>query len=88
MAYLTWRTKSIFPAMLVHLANNSFAAILGKVASKEGATIDIETFEMPLTIVLPAAVILVGVLIVLHKLAISIESQQITQPEVPAHDRS
>ncbi|NQV72369.1 CPBP family intramembrane metalloprotease [bacterium] len=88
MAYLTWRTKSIFPAMLVHLANNSFAAILGKVASKEGSTIDIETFEMPLTIVLPAAIILVGVLIVLHKLAISIESQQLNQSVVSAHDRS
>ena len=88
MAYLTWRTKSIFPAMLVHLANNSFAAILGKVASTEGSTIDIETFEIPLTIVLPAAIILVGVLIVLHKLATSIESQQLKQSEVSVHDRS
>ena len=67
MAYLTWRTRSIFPAMLVHLANNSFAAVLGKIASKEGASIDIETFEIPLIVVIPSAIILVGVLVLLHK---------------------
>lgn len=69
MAYLTWRTNSIVPAMLVHLANNSFAAILGKIASKEGSTVDLETFEMPLLVVIPAAVILLLVLIQLHKMA-------------------
>lgn len=67
MAYLTWRTNSIFPAMLVHLANNSFAAVLGKVASAEGSTIDIDTFEMPLYVVIPAAIILVVVLFILHR---------------------
>lgn len=69
MAYLTWRTNSILPAMLVHLANNSFAAILGKYASKDGSTIDLETFEIPLTIVLPAAIVLIGVLTLLHRIS-------------------
>lgn len=67
MAYLTWRTNSILPAMLVHLANNSFAAILGKVASAEGAAFDLETFEMPLYVVIPATIILVAVLFILHR---------------------
>ncbi len=69
MAYLTWRTNSILPAMLVHLANNSFAAILGKFATKEGATIDLETFEMPLFVVIPATIVLIGVLMALHRLS-------------------
>jgi membrane protease YdiL (CAAX protease family) len=67
LAYITWRTNSILPAVLVHLANNSFAAILGKVASREGASVDIESFEMPITIVIPAALVLIGVLITLHR---------------------
>jgi len=67
MAYITWRTNSIVPAMLVHLANNSFAAVLGKIASREGAPVDLESFEMPITIVIPAALVLIGVLIALHR---------------------
>jgi uncharacterized protein len=77
MAYLTWRTNSILPAMLVHLANNSFAAVLGKFASKDGATIDLETFEMPLIVVIPATIVLIGVLVVLHRLSIEAEHSDV-----------
>ena len=60
LAYLTWRSGSIIPAIIVHFANNAFAVALGRFASiEEGRTMDIESFEMPLYIVLPAAVILV-----------------------------
>ena len=60
LAYLTWRSGSIIPAIIVHFANNAFAVALGRFASlEEGRAMDIESFEMPLYIVLPAAVILV-----------------------------
>ncbi len=67
MAYLTWRTRSLWPAILVHLANNSFAAILGKVASKETSSVDLETFEFPTTILLLSAIVLAGTMWTMHK---------------------
>lgn len=68
MAYLTWRSSSLIPAMLVHFSNNSFAAILGKMATREGSRFDLETFKIPLSVVLPAALVLAATLYLLHGL--------------------
>ena len=70
MAYLTWRTNSIWPAILVHLANNSFAAVIGKIASTGEAGFDLESFEIPLSIVLPSAILLGLVMTALHKYSV------------------
>jgi len=66
MAYVTWRSRSLLPAMLIHLANNSFAAVMGKMASSESSNVDLESFTFPLTIVIPAAMILAGTLWFMH----------------------
>lgn len=67
LAYITWRSGSLLPAILVHLANNSLAAVLGKMASTGAIDVDLETFELPLSIFLPSVVVLAGILWLLHK---------------------
>jgi len=66
LAYITWRSGSLMPAILVHLANNSLAAVLGKMASSGAIEVDLETYELPLSIFLPSVVVLVGILWLLH----------------------
>lgn len=70
MAWLTWRTRSLWPAIIVHLLNNSFAAVLGKMASKEGSNIDVDTFEFPVLITLVSALVLGGVVVLIHRIAV------------------
>ena len=67
MAYLTWRTRSLWPAMLVHLANNSFAAILGKFAGDEASNVDLESFEFPTIVLVLSVLVLVGTMWTMHK---------------------
>ncbi len=66
MAYVTWRSRSLLPAILIHLANNSFAAVMGNMASSESSNVDLESFTFPLTIVIPAAMVLAGTLWFMH----------------------
>jgi membrane protease YdiL (CAAX protease family) len=68
MAYVTWRSGSLLPAMIVHLANNSFAAVLGKLANQgviEAETA--ETLQIPLYILLPSAAVLTGIIILMQR---------------------
>ena len=59
LAYLTWRSGSIIPAIIVHFANNAFAIALGRYAQTEaGSALDVESFQVPLSVVIPAALIL------------------------------
>jgi len=67
LAYITWRSRSLIPAMIVHLANNSFAAILGKMASDESSSVDLETFEFPVIVIVVATMVLAGTLWTMHK---------------------
>jgi len=70
MAYLTWRSGSLIPAIIVHLANNSFAVILGKYMKNSGdGGLDLEAIQIPLYIVLPAIVVLVAVTYIFHQTA-------------------
>lgn len=59
LAYLTWRSGSIIPAIIVHFSNNAFAIALGRYAQTEaGSALDVESFQVPLSVVIPAALIL------------------------------
>ncbi|PSQ88198.1 MAG: CPBP family intramembrane metalloprotease domain-containing protein, partial [Bacteroidetes bacterium QS_8_64_10] len=53
LAYLTWRTGSLWPAVLVHLANNAFAVAASTYAqSRSGVTTEeIEQMQLPIVAV-------------------------------------
>lgn len=73
LAYLTWRTGSIIPAMVVHFANNAFAIALGRYAQTEaGSTVDLETFQIPMTVVIPALLVLAVITWAIDKTAKSV----------------
>ncbi|GMQ82070.1 MAG: CPBP family intramembrane metalloprotease [Rhodothermia bacterium] len=70
LAYITWRSGSIIPAMIVHFANNAFAIALGRYAQTEaGSALDVESFQVPFSVVVPAALILAIVTFGLDKTA-------------------
>jgi len=70
LAWLTWRSGSLIPAMIVHLANNSFAAVAGKVMLKgQEAGSDAPFFEVPWFIGILSVVVLAAVTIVFHRVA-------------------
>jgi len=69
LAYITWRTGSLWPAMAVHFANNGFAVILGAYV-KPGSGIslpDIDKMTMPWYLVVVALGIFVLLIIVMNK---------------------
>ena len=73
LAYLTWRTGSIWPAIVVHFANNAFTICLGKYyASNVDLDIkSLETMEMPMPIVLACIAVLGAVIFVIHRISVS-----------------
>ncbi|MFB6248831.1 MAG: type II CAAX prenyl endopeptidase Rce1 family protein [Salinibacter sp.] len=71
LAYLTWRTGSLWPAVLVHMTHNGLAVLAARYAQSH-PTYDLETIEqasMPWYAVLAGFAIVGGVLYVLHPLA-------------------
>lgn len=58
LAYLAWRTGSLWTAVVVHFANNAFAVFLGAYAAKRPDldAADLEKMEVPWFILLPALV--------------------------------
>lgn len=70
LAYITWRSGSIIPAIVVHFANNAFAIALGRYAQTEaGSALDVESFQIPFSIVIPAALVLAIVIFGIDKTA-------------------
>ncbi len=69
MAWLTWQTRSLWPAIMVHLINNSFAAVLGKMAAGSDASAELEDFTFPWWVILSAAFVLAGAVMMLKKRA-------------------
>jgi len=62
MAWLTWQTRSLWPAILVHLINNALAAVLGKLANGSDTLTEMETLPVPWwVLVLSAALLSVSV---------------------------
>lgn len=59
MAWLTWRTRSIWPAILVHFLNNGMAAVLGKMTGDEASEVDLEAFDFPWWALILAVVVFV-----------------------------
>lgn len=70
LAYITWRTGSLVPAILVHLANNSLAVGLTKyVESRGDAAIDLEAIQMPFTAALGAGIVFAFLTYIFHRTA-------------------
>ena len=71
LAYLTWRTGSLWPAILVHTAHNGIAVVVARYAQQH-PSYDLEAMEqaaMPWYAVVGGFAIFGGVLYVLHPLA-------------------
>ncbi len=64
LAYVTWRTGSLWPAVVLHLLNNGFAVVLASYVSARPdlSMQDVEEFEVPLYAVV-AGVALFGVIV-------------------------
>lgn len=86
MAWLTWRTRSLWPAIIVHLLNNTFAAVLGKMASKEGSNIDVESFEFPILITALSALVLAAMVTLIHRIAVRMWPDEATTADSQAQD--
>ena len=68
LAYLTWRTGSLWPAILVHFANNAFAVISAEVAaSRADVTLaEMENTSWPWYVVVGGLILFAAVLYFLH----------------------
>jgi membrane protease YdiL (CAAX protease family) len=60
MAWLTWQTRSLWPAILVHFINNTFAAVLGKIAAGNEALAEMDSFTFPAWVILLSVLVLTG----------------------------
>ncbi len=68
LAYLTWRTGSLWPAILVHFVNNAFALVLGMYVSRQ-PDMDLESLEamqVPAYVTLLGAALVAGILYLVH----------------------
>lgn len=77
MAWLTWQTRSLWPAILVHLMNNAFAAVLGKMAAGNESLADMEDFTFPWWVIVVSTLVLSGAILALMK-------RPGTEPALPA----
>lgn len=84
LTWMTWRSGSLVPAILVHLANNAFAAILGKMSAEGRIEADLETFEIPWSILFVSLVVLVVVLFAMNRMGAAASLHH--QPEGGAGD--
>ncbi len=69
LAWITWRSGSIVPAIVVHLVNNALAAVLGKLSSSGQIEMDLETFQVPWSIVAGGLVVFFFLAALLHRIA-------------------
>ena len=87
MAYITWRSGSLIPAIVVHLANNSFAVLLGKYFQDKGdAVVDLESIQIPFSLVAIGGLLLVGVIYIFHRLASEELNDRIEAGANESHD--
>ncbi|MEZ4701779.1 MAG: type II CAAX endopeptidase family protein [Rhodothermales bacterium] len=71
LAYLTWRTGSLWPAIAVHFVNNSFALLMGMYVSRQ-PDMDLESLEqmdVPVLVTVVCTAAFAGIVYVLHRRA-------------------
>ena len=71
LAYLTWRTGSLWPAIIVHFVNNAFSLTLGEYLTQQ-PDFDVESLEqvdVPIWAVLGGAAALYGIMFVINRTA-------------------
>lgn len=83
LAWITWRSGSILPAIVVHLVNNSLAAILGKLSATGQIEMDVETFQVPWSIVVGGLVVFAVIAVVLNRVAGTSSAEHISD-DIPA----
>lgn len=68
LAYLTWRTGSLWPAILVHFANNAFAVVSAEMATSRSdvSLAEVETTSWPWYAVAGGLILFAAVLFLLH----------------------
>ena len=68
LAWVTWRSGSLLPAILVHFANNGLAVVLGAVVSSRPdlSPADLENMAIPAYIVVPAALLFAALAWLMH----------------------
>ncbi len=81
MAWLTWQTRSLWPAILVHFMNNTFAAVLGKMAAGNEALAEMESFTFPVWVILLSVLVLIGAVSALMRRPIN--PMRTPDPEIP-----
>jgi membrane protease YdiL (CAAX protease family) len=88
MAWLTWQTRSLWPAILVHLMNNTFAAVLGKSFSESESGLDMEEFTFPWWVILTAALVLGAAITMLRKSRLPQEDSETATSHTADHTRA
>ncbi len=81
MGYVTWRTGSLWPAVVCHFFNNAFAIVASRfVASNPELGLDaVESIEVPWYIVLPCILGFWAVLRLMKQRAITVQTTAATQ---------
>lgn len=71
IAYITWRTGSIWPAILVHFANNAFSVAVAEYAAGQ-PELDAEALEtvgIPWYVLIPSIILFLVIAVALHQKA-------------------
>lgn len=71
MAYVTWRTGSLWPAVAVHFANNGLAVLVGSyAAARPDVGLDaVDNLSIPWYILVPALGLFAAIMLALHRLS-------------------
>ncbi len=71
LAYLTWRSGSLWLAILVHFVNNAFAVMLGVyLSNREDISLEeLERMDVPVHFLVLAFIVLAGVIFLMEKIA-------------------
>ncbi len=77
LAYLVWRTGSLWPAVLVHFANNAFAVLMGAYAARRPDLHleSVDAIDVPWYLMAPGALLFAGIIAVLHRRAETLLAQ-------------
>ncbi len=83
LAWITWRSGSILPAIVVHFVNNSLAAVLGKLSATGQIEMDVETFQVPWSIAVGGLVVFSFLVVVLHRTAGASSAEPLRSDKLP-----